>query len=128
MPLNNQLIERGATLLRTTTTSAQYRLFALLGTTPPKPGLKRVQVGGVALEVEVWQVPTASVGSFLSLIPAPLGLGKLELMDGSWVTGFVCEEHALAHAQDISSFAGWRSYVKNSTSHNSSTQPEKNHV
>ena len=35
------------------------------------------------------------VGSFLALIPAPLGLGSLTLADGSSVHGFVCEAQAL---------------------------------
>ena len=33
----------------------------------------------------------AAVGSFLALVPAPLGLGSVELADGRCVHGFVCE-------------------------------------
>ncbi|RTQ32519.1 allophanate hydrolase [Variovorax gossypii] len=115
MPLNGQLTERGATLLRATTTSPFYRLHALPGTVPPKPGLRRVAVGadegGAAIALEVWAVPLAQVGSFLALIPAPLGLGSVELADGSWVKGFICEGHALAGAQDVTHHGGWRAYV-----------------
>ncbi len=117
MPLNGQLTERGATLLRATTTSPAYRLYALPGTVPPKPGLQRVAEGeaGAAIALEVWSVPLAQVGSFLALIPPPLGLGSVELADGSWVKGFICEGHALASAQDVSSHGGWRAYVANRT-------------
>lgn len=117
MPLNGQLTERGATLLRATTTSPAYRLYALPGTVPPKPGLQRVAEGeaGAAIALEVWSVPLAQVGSFLALIPPPLGLGSVELADGSWVKGFICEGHALAAAQDVSSHGGWRAYVANRT-------------
>jgi allophanate hydrolase len=115
MPLNSQLTERGATLLRATTTSPAYRLYALPGTVPPKPGLQRVVEGneGAAIALEVWAVPLAQVGSFLALIPPPLGLGSVELADGSWVKGFICEGHALAGAQDVTHHGGWRAYVAN---------------
>ena len=112
MPLNGQLLERSAQLLQTTTTAAHYRLYALPNTMPPKPGLKRVAAGGAAIAVEVWDVPVAQVGSFLALVPAPLGLGKVELADGSWVTGFICEGFALDAAQDVTPFGGWRAYVQ----------------
>jgi allophanate hydrolase len=111
MPLNGQLTERGATLLQATSTAAHYRLYALPNTTPPKPGLKRVATSGAAIAVEVWDMPTAQVGSFLALIPAPLGLGKVELADGSWVTGFVCEGFALDAALDVTLHGGWRAYI-----------------
>ena len=112
MPLNGQLLERGALLVQTTTTAGHYRLYALPNTTPPKPGLKRVASGGAAIAVEVWDMPIAQVGSFLALIPAPLGLGKLELVDGSWVTGFICEGFAFDAAQDVTPFGGWRAYMQ----------------
>ena len=112
MPLNSQLTERGATLAQVTTTSNNYRLYALPNTTPPKPGLKRVTADGAAVPVEVWNVPLTQVGSFLALIPAPLGLGKLELADGSWVTGFVCEGFALDAALDVTAHGGWRAYMQ----------------
>lgn len=113
MQLNSQLTERGATLMHATTTSPAYRLHALPGTVPPKPGLRRVAESeeGAAIALEVWAVPLAQVGSFLALIPPPLGLGSVELADGSWVKGFICEGHALAGAQDVSHHGGWRAYV-----------------
>jgi allophanate hydrolase len=111
MPLNSQLTERGARLVLTTSTSEHYRLYALPGTAPPKPGLKRVDHQGAAIAVEVWDIPLAHVGSFLALIPSPLGLGKLELADCTWVTGFVCEGYALEDALDVTAHGGWRAYM-----------------
>jgi allophanate hydrolase len=111
LPLNGQLTERRAVLLQSTTTAPHYRLYALPGTTPPKPGLQRCAEGGAAIAVEVWAMPMSAVGSFLALIPAPLGLGSLQLADGSSVHGFLCEPHALAGARDITSFGGWRAYL-----------------
>lgn len=115
LPLNGQLTERGATLLEATRTAPAYRLYALPGTTPPKPGLLRVAEGGAAIEVEVWALPQHAVGSFLALIPAPLGLGSVQLADGRQVHGFLCEPHALQGARDISAWGGWRAYLERST-------------
>lgn len=112
MPLNSQLVERGAQLLKATHTAAHYRLYALPNTQPPKPGLKRVTEQGSSIAVEVWNIPLHQLGSFLALIPAPLGLGSLELEDGTWVHGFICEGYALEGAQDVTHFGGWRAFVQ----------------
>jgi len=113
LPLHGQLVERRARFVERTTTAARYRLHALPGSVPPKPGLVRVGHGepGHPIEVEVWQLPQACIGSFLALIPPPLGLGSIELADGRWVHGFLCEAHALAAAPDISQHGGWRGYL-----------------
>jgi allophanate hydrolase len=110
LPLNRQLTERGAWLMESTHTAPNYRLYALAGGPPRRPGLVRAQ-SGVAIEVEVWALPRAQVGGFLQLIPAPLGLGKLELQDGRWVSGFICEPCALDGARDITDSGGWRHYL-----------------
>jgi len=110
LPLNHQLTERGARLLETTRTADCYRLYALAGGPPQRPGLVRSDSGG-AIEVEVWAVPADTVGSFLQGIPAPLGLGKLELADSREVNGFICESHGVDKAEDITRFGGWRAYL-----------------
>lgn len=110
-PLNWQLLERGARKVAATHTAPHYRLYALPGTTPPKPGLARVDRDGAAIEVEVWELPLRRFGEFVAGIPAPLGIGSLELADGSWVKGFICEPAAIAGATDISVFGGWRAYL-----------------
>jgi allophanate hydrolase len=112
LPLNGQLLARGATLLDATTTAAAYKLYALPDTVPPKPGLQRVAEGGAAIAVEVWALPLAAVGGFLALIPPPLGLGSVELADGRQVHGFLCESHALTGARDITALGGWRAYLQ----------------
>ena len=111
MPLHGQLVERGCRLLARTTTAARYRLFALAGTEPPKPGLVRTGGEGAAIELEVYEMPLAAVGSFLALIPPQLGLGNVELADGRWVKGFICEPSALDAAADITAHGGWRHYL-----------------
>ena len=110
LPLNGQLLERGARLRERTSTAPHYRLYALPGTTPPKPGLLRTPGNGQAIALEVWDMPQAQLGSFLALVPSPLGLGSIELADGTQVHGFLCEPFALEGARDISHFGGWRAY------------------
>ncbi|MBA4244449.1 MAG: allophanate hydrolase [Pseudomonas sp.] len=111
MPLNFQLTTRDAVLVEQSTSAAHYRLFALPGTVPPKPGLARVAEDGAAIIVELWDVPQARFGEFVAEIPPPLGIGNLELADGRWVKGFICEPYALDGARDITSFGGWRAFI-----------------
>jgi allophanate hydrolase len=114
-PLNWQLLEAGARLHACTTTSKSYRLYALAGTTPPKPGLVRVKASeadaGAAISTEVWEMPLRNLGQFVAAIPAPLGIGTMELADGSSVKGFICEPAALENARDITSYGGWAAYL-----------------
>jgi allophanate hydrolase len=112
-PLNGQLTERGGRWIRTLRTADCYRLYALAGTTPAKPGMIRVVPGaGAAIEVEVWSLPTAAWGDFVAAIPSPLGVGTLLLEDGSKAKGFLCEPIALEGAEDITRFGGWRNFLK----------------
>lgn len=110
LPLNRQLVELGGRFLRADRTAPAYRLFAL-ATDPPKPGLLRSAAGGAAIELEVWQLPAAGLGRFLAAIPAPLGLGKVELADGRQVTGFLVEAAAVADAREITACGSWRRFI-----------------
>jgi allophanate hydrolase len=111
LPLNPQLTTRGATFVNRTRTAPMYRFYALPGGPPLRPGLIRVATGGASIEVEVWSVPTEHFGSFVAGIPAPLGIGKVELESGAGVCGFICESHAADGAEDITSFGSWRAYL-----------------
>ena len=113
LALNHQLTERGGRLLRRTHTAPRYRLYALAGGPPRRPGLIRDDSGGAPIEVEVWELPIETIGSFLRGIPAPLGLGTLELADGSWEKGFICEGHAAsaAGAEEITALGGFRAWL-----------------
>lgn len=115
LPLNHQLLSRGAYLLRRSRTAASYRLFALPGGPPHRPGLVQVSHGGSAIDLEVWAVPEEHVGTFVAGIPAPLGIGKVLLQDGTLTSGFICESCATAGATDITSFGGWRAFQDSTT-------------
>src|SRR4029077_16596777 len=112
LPLNGQLTELGGRMESKASIAPFYRLYALPGGPPHRPGLLRVGKEGGAIELEVWSLPAAQVGAFLRKIPAPLGLGTVILDDGSGVPGFLCEGHATAGAEDITSLGGWRAYLK----------------
>ena len=110
-PLNHQLTERGAVLLSRTTTAPAYRLFRLPGDEPARPGLRRVAAGGRPIAVEVWSLPVAGFGSFVAQVPPPLAIGKIELADGRWVSGFVCEPIGFDDADDITDHGGWVAFL-----------------
>jgi allophanate hydrolase len=108
MPLNPQLSSRGARLVAATHTAPVYRLHALPD--GKRPGLQRVAEGGAAIAVEVWELPATQFGSFVAAIPAPLGIGRTLLADGSEVCGFICEDAGWAGAVDITAHGGWRAW------------------
>lgn len=120
MPLNFQLTTRDAVHIETTTTSKNYALYALNGTVPPKPGLARQQ-DGQSIIVELWDIPTARFGEFVAEIPTPLGMGNVELEDGRWVKGFICEPYGIDDAENISHFGGWRAYIQHRNSQAANT-------
>ena len=111
MPLNWQLVERGARLVAETETSENYRFYALKGGPVKRPGLLRDESNGIRIKVEVWSLPAEEFGSFVAAIPYPLGIGKLELASGEWVSGFICEGIGIEGAEDISTMASWRTYI-----------------
>lgn len=114
LPLNPELTSRGARFLRRTRTAPGYRFYAMDGKVA-RPGLVAVAQDGAAIEAEIWAMPEAGLGSFLAGIPAPLGLGKLVLEDGSEVIGFICEPGKLGKARDITALGGWRAFLAEKT-------------
>ncbi|MFM9915259.1 MAG: allophanate hydrolase [Rhizobacter sp.] len=115
LPLNWQLTQRGATLVRAARSAPVYRLHALPGGPPFRPGMVRADGelagSGGAIELEVWEMPASQFGSFVAGIPAPLCIGTVLLDDGSSVQGFLCESHAVRDAQDITKSGGWRAHL-----------------
>ncbi len=115
LPLNHQLTDRDARFSAITKTAPCYRLYALSGGPPHRPGLVRDDNSGVAIGVEVWELPVGQLAGFMAGIPAPLGIGSIELNDGSWQKGFICEPCALVGARDITAYGGWRAYLSTTT-------------
>jgi allophanate hydrolase len=110
MVLNHELTNLGARLIAATKTAPGYKLFAL-ATTPPKPGLVRSPgFSGPGIDVELWSLSSENFARFIAALPAPMGIGKVILADGSVHPGFLCESHALETAADITQYGGWRAY------------------
>jgi allophanate hydrolase len=115
MPLNGELAALGARFLQATSTAPDYRLFALQGAGPARPGLLRVAEGtGVAVALETWALSAGSFGRFVAAVPPPLSIGTVRLSGGVPVKGFLVEAEAVKAARDISDFGGWRAFVAQS--------------
>jgi allophanate hydrolase len=111
MALNGELQALHGRLLETTTTSPDYKLYAL-DTTPPKPGMLRVDADtGTAIKLELWALSAAAFGKFVAAIPSPMASGTIRLADGRDVKGFMVEPIAAEGARDISAFGGWRAFM-----------------
>jgi allophanate hydrolase len=111
MTLNGELKALRGRLLETASTAPDYKLYAL-DTTPPKPGMLRVEAGaGSSIELEIWALPAAGFGEFVAAIPPPLSIGTVRLADGRGVKGFIVEPTAINGARDISAFGGWRAFM-----------------
>lgn len=116
-PLNAELTRRRGRLLGTVRTAPNYRLYRL-ASTPPKPGLVRVEASpgraapAAGIEGELWTLAPAELASLLADLPEPMTLGRVSLDDGSEVVGFLCEPAALEAAQEITEHGGWLAYLR----------------
>jgi allophanate hydrolase len=124
MPLNGELRTCGARFLESTSTTRDYRLYALEGTNPPKPGMLRTASGaGASIAVETWALPAEGFGRFVAGLPSPMTIGTVVLEDGRAVKGFLVEPQAVAGARDISSFGGWRAYITEAQARQAHSEP-----
>ena len=113
LPLNGELRALGGRLLEAAKSAPDYRLYALTGTKPPKPGLLRVDSGkGEApSRSRSGALPVEAFGQFVAAVPGPLSIGTIKLSDGRDVKGFLVEAAATNGARDISNFGGWRAFL-----------------
>ncbi|WP_332628430.1 allophanate hydrolase [Halalkalibacter flavus] len=107
LPLETQMKECRARFIREAVTAPKYQMIKL-PTEPAKPGLIKQASGGGAIQLEIWEMPLSTFGGFAASIPEPLGIGKVELEDGSEVPGFICQAYAVEEAEDITALGGWR--------------------
>lgn len=111
-PLHHELQALGAVFLEATTSAPHYKMYAFSDGTLQKPAMLRTPAGGVACHVELYELSAQAFARFIAAIPAPLGLGKIELADGRRVSGFIGEADIPAYAHDISHLADWRKYTR----------------
>ena len=112
LPLNHELEAQGGVFRRAAGTKPCYRLFALAGGPPQRPGLLRVGArDGASIAAEVWALPPDGFGRFVAAVPAPLCVGTVLLADGTTPKGFLVEPEGLAGAEDITRYGGWRGFL-----------------
>lgn len=116
-PLTHQLTDLGSRWAGEITTAPRYRM-TVLPTIPAKPAITRVpdDVPGTALYGHRWLMSAAALGRFLTALPAPMQLGKVEFDDGTWRTAFGCDA-AAATGPDISAYGSWSSAVADGAVH-----------
>lgn len=110
MPLNYQLTDLNASYSYKTKTAKKYKLYKLANENIAKPGLIKADEG-FAIELEIWSLPIENLGAFQKNISTPLCIGDIELENGKYVKGFLCEHIATLEAEDISAFGGWKAYL-----------------
>jgi allophanate hydrolase len=112
LPLNRQLLDLGARFLAATCTSPNYRLYALAIAPPERPGLIRDEAQGKFIDLELWELPKDKLADFIRHIKSPLCIGSVEMEDGQWEYGFLCENYPILNSVEITQYGGWRHYLK----------------
>ncbi|GGO90244.1 amidase [Nocardioides phosphati] len=112
-PLNADLVARGGRFVRSARMESDYRMYVVDGPLP-RPGVTRLPAGEpgepTALAVEVWSLPATALAGFQATIAPPLGLGQVDLADGTRVLGFLCSADGVDPARDITAYGGWRAW------------------
>lgn len=108
LELNPNLTQVGAEFLYETTTTPDYRLWSIQDR---HPAMVRVSSGGVAVALEVWQLPADGLVQVLLQEPPGLSIGKVTLSTGETVLGVLGEPVLCEGQREISAFGGWRAYL-----------------
>ena len=111
----NSFVQSSETRRRRCSRGRQYdvRVFIAI-TRAVSPGIASCELTHLQrtpIDVEVWRLGPEAFGRFVAAIPAPLGVGTIELEDGSAAKGFLVETAGLADASDISAYGGWRNFI-----------------
>ena len=72
----------------------------------------RASHGGASIAGELYDVPDAQVGAIFAREPPHLYLGDVELEDGIWVPGVLCEETVAPQYPEITAYGGWQGWRK----------------
>ena len=109
LSLNPNMLNVGSTFEREAKTAPCYRIWSI---DDSYPAMIRVKEGGVAVALEVWNVPLAGLGTILSQEPPGLAIGKVTLHDGEEVLGVIGEPLTVEGKREITQHGGWRAYQK----------------
>ena len=108
LALNGNLVATGAHFVRETRTAPVYRLWSI---GDRHPAMMRVATGGVAIALEVWDVPPAGLADILVKEPPGLCIGKVRLDDGTDTLGVLGEPALCEGQREITTHGGWRAYL-----------------
>jgi hypothetical protein len=73
--------------------------------------MMRVQSGGRAIALEIWELPAASLATLLLQEPPGLCIGRITLADGETVLGVLGEAALCETGREITHWGGWRAYM-----------------
>lgn len=107
LSLNPNMLNVGSTFEREAKTEPSYRMWSI---DDNYPAMIKVDKGGAAIALEVWNVPLAGLGIILSQEPPGLAIGKLTLHDGEEVLGVIGEPLTVKDKKEITQYGGWRAY------------------
>lgn len=110
LELNGNLLAVGAVFVKEALTEPSYRLWSI---DDRHPAMIKVETGGNAIALEIWNVPSAGLAEILWQEPPGLCIGKIRLDDGEIVLGVLGEPNLCEGKKDITSWGGWREYIKN---------------
>ena len=113
LELEENLTRVGARFLSEDKTEPIYRLWSIDDIHPAMIRVGAEDERRVSVELEVWEVPAEGLADILAGEPAGLSIGKVKLLGGETVLGVIAEPELVKGQKEISSFGGWRNYLKN---------------
>lgn len=113
LELNPNLIAAGGEFVREAKTMPWYRLWTI---NDCHPAMLRVNGGGASIDLEIWRMPLATLGTILLQEPPGLSIGKVALAaahnaPASEVLGVLGEPYLCEGQREITEFGGWRRYI-----------------
>jgi len=98
----------GAEFLEACCTAPRYRVYSIGDV---HPGMFEVDLGGVAVDGELYRVPDDVLARVEAGEPAGLYRGPVYLSDGRIVDGILYPRELAERHLDISAYGGWRAYT-----------------
>ena len=113
LELNQNLLDAGAVFVCEDRTSPFYRLWSIDDRYPGMLRTKKGKAGVISLEI--WDINEVGLIQILEQEPSGLTLGRVVLEAGDEVLGILAEPYLVEGRQEITSYGGWREYLKTRT-------------
>ena len=108
LELENNLKEVNARFLKESRTEKAYHLFSI---DDQYPAMIKGD-GGTDVAVELYELDESALAIILSKEPPGLTIEKIRLNDDQVVYGVVGLPFIIEKGKDITSYGGWRNYIK----------------